>query len=248
MKKGLAGHLFRLVVFGAAVAITVGSCGRQKESEQQFAQMEKLTDEASLRQALDGEARLCAVLDAPVSGDVAEDPFGQILESALYIEYACSEYTVVERKDVDNVERNEYKWEREASKDRVAIGASLYLYEDIPIALDGCEGDKLQTNEELYYPNGDAEVIGALRYELNYLPEDANISFLAWVGDGTVQVYEAKNVAKRFYQDGEMADLSYTLQEGEIGTVIVVWLVAIVVLGVSFAVSSGPSKKKKQKQ
>lgn len=248
MRKGLAGHMFRLVVFGAAFAITAGSCGRQKESEQQFEQMEKLTDEASLRQALDGENRLCAVLDAPVSGDAAEDLFGQLSEPALYIDYACSEYTVVERKDVDNVERNEYKWECESSKDRVAVGSDLYLYGDIPISLDGCEGDKLQKSEELYYPNGDAEVVGALRYELNYLPEDANISFLAWVGNGTVQVYEAKNVAKRFYQDGEMGDLSYTLQEGETGTVIVVWLIAIVVLGVSFAVSSGPSKKKKQKQ
>lgn len=47
-----------------------------------------------------------------------------------------------------------------------------------------------------------------------YLPEDVNISFLAWDGDGTV---------------------------------IVVWLAAGVVLGVSFAVRSGPSEKK-QKQ
>ncbi|MGN0613062.1 MAG: hypothetical protein ACI4JB_04100 [Porcipelethomonas sp.] len=212
----------------------------------------RITNEAEMREALSGEKTLYAVLNASVTGSAVEDVFDILAEDYIYIMYSGEEITASIYYPEGLGAETTYSWEK-TDDIRKAISGETYLYNDIPIDLTEClveKADRLSSENQVkqlknpkayvdtstnyYYPDGMEEdpddmgkSCGLTRYDVQFLKSGTALSFMAWAGDNEITVYKSddENYAlETVVQHGEMSDLHWVFESGDVGGVILVWI------------------------
>lgn len=103
---------------------------------------------------------------------------------------------------------------------------------------------------------------GLTRFRIYFLKSGTSVSFLAWIGDNKISVYRNEAEDELYslptiVQHGDLSDLIYVMQSGEIGSVIILWIVVLLIFFVLIYTSAyaeeeeetpTPSNKSKNKK
>ena len=259
--------VFRIIVLAALVftiGVTVYSCAGGSKQENIAESLPQITNKEQLQEALVGEPQVYACLNIPITGGAAKDRFNILTDDYICIMYIGEEY--VEGSNTDDNWKY-YKWEGNGD-DSESMADSLYAFDDIPISLKGASFDNpdflddasevdlsdtknaaADTTMAYFYPYGDAEAEGNIRYRVYFVKSGIPATFLGMVGDNKISVYSADEVISENADDtestentvsdpenalqetnptvwigGDMSDLIYLAGEQDTGSVIMCWI------------------------
>lgn len=271
---------FGIIVL-AALAFTVGftiySCAEGSRQEDIAQSLPQITTKAQLEEARAGDPQVYACLNVPITGSAAKDRFHILKDDYISIMYHGEEYVETFSTDSKTGETwNYYKWEGNGD-DTTSMGSRLYAFGDVPISLDGADFDNpdvigsvseidlsaykngvLHTVPEYFYPDGDADVEGNIRYRVYLVKPGISAAFLGVAGDNKFSVYCADNedadtsgniasadgtlneTNPTIWIGGDMSDLTYLASEQDTGSVIMCW---IAFLFIAFVYMMTPEKE-----
>lgn len=259
-----------------AVIYTGYSCSIQSKIEKQAENLPQITNREEMAAALSGPKTLYAVLDAPVCDSPVDDVFDILADEYFYIQYTGEVIKASVYYPEDMGPQTSYIWEQSGDI-RESMSAETYIYDDIPIDLTGCfvtNPDSLSSSDQVklsentkafvspetayYYPDGIGEHpndmeenCGLTRYKVYFMKSGTSLSFLAWIGDNEISFNDDNNAFTNIVQHGDITDLTYMMESGEVGSVILLWLFVILIIFVLIYTSAyedeeetPPSKKK----
>lgn len=237
-----------------------------------------------MEQALNGTKTMYAVLNAPVTGGPADDAFGIPTDEYFYIQYAGEIIKSSTYYQDGLGAQTTYAWEQTNDvRESMSRDTFLYddipidLTSCIVTAPDGLSSDEqvslpentkafVNADSNYYYPEGmkgdpdDLELnCGMTRFRIFFLRSGTSLSFLAMIGDNEISVYssaleDGSYAPATVVQNGSLSDLSWVMEQGPVGDIILVWIfAAFVIISIILATAftendeeeAPPSEKKK---
>ena len=225
-------------------------------------------------------------MDSPVCGTPVDDVFDILADECIYILYSGEIIKSSVYYPEDMGPQTYYQWEpSDDIRESMSAETYLYddIPMDLtgcgvenPDALSSADQVKLPENTkafvsielDYYYPDGvgenpnDMEAnCGLTRYKVYFMRSGTSLSFIAWIGDNEISAYETypedeNRVLTTVVQHGDLSDLVYISQSGEVGSVIILCIVVIFIILVIILTSAyveekeapPPPKKEKTKK
>lgn len=240
-----------------AIIYTVYSCGKQSDIEQSADGLPQITSKAEMQEALSGPKKMYAVLNAPVSGSAAEDVFDILTDEYIYIQYIGETFSPKVYHIDGLGPQTTYEWEMDYDdRESVSGETYLYSDIPIDLTGCRVDNTDTLTSESqvkfpenskaavnimmnYYYPEGMGEKPNALeensglkRYAVYFMKSGTDISFLAWIGDNEIKFLETGENGETsgiaaVVQHGELSDLKWIMESGEVGNAIIIWIVVL---------------------
>lgn len=237
-----------------AIIYTVYSCEVQSDIEKTADELPQITSRAEMQEALSGSKKMYAVLNAPVSGSAAEDVFDILTDEYIYIQYIGETFSPKVYNMEGLGPQTTYEWEKDYDDLESISGETyLYCDIPIDITGCRIDNADTLTSESqvrfpedskaavsimmnYYYPEGMGENPNAMeensglkRYAVYLMKSGTDISFLAWIGDNEITFCKTGENSEisgfaAVVQHGELSDLKWIMESGEVGDVIIIWI------------------------
>lgn len=210
-----------------------------------------------MHEALSGPKKIYAVLNAPVSGSAAEDVFDILTDEYIYIQYIGETFSPKVYYIDGLGPQTTYEWEKDYDdRESISGETYLYSDIPIDLTDCRVDNTDTLTSESqvkfpenskaavsimmnYYYPEGMGENPNALeensglkRYAVYFMKSGTDISFLAWIGDNEIKFLETGENGEisgiaAVVQHGELSDLKWIMESGEVGNAIIIWIIVL---------------------
>ncbi len=207
-----------------------------------------------MQEALSGSKKMYAVLNAPVSGSAAEDVFDILTDEYIYIQYIGETFSPKVYHIDGLGPQTTYEWQMDYdNRESISGKTYLYSDIPIDLTGCRIDNADTLTSESqvrfpedskaavsiimnYYYPEGMGENPNAMeensglkRYAVYFMKSGTDISFLAWIGDNEItfcQTGENSEISgfAAVVQHGDLSDLKWVMESGEVGDVIIIWI------------------------
>lgn len=210
-----------------------------------------------MQEALSGPKKMYAVLNASVSGSAAEDVFDTLTDEYIYIQYIGETFSPKVYYIDGLGPQTTYEWEKDYDdRESISGETYLYSDIPIDLTDCRVDNTDTLTSESqvkfpenskaaviimmnYYYPEGMGENPNALeensglkRYAVCFMKSGTDISFLAWIGDNEIKFPETGENGEisgiaAVVQHGELSDLKWIMESGEVGNAIIIWIIVL---------------------
>jgi len=234
------------ILIAAGLIFTFIGVAKSQSDRDKYDKYQTLSSEDEVRKALEGENQKYFVINAPLTGEVCEDPKGILRDEYICLDYDSYYFTYRSRNDDSMVYDTSWDW-----GDTVSNNSSTFtVYGDIPVEMNEYKASKpiitlsqgkvkpeyidsisAENGIDYYYPGEIANFENNIRYRVSGICQNAMVAFVAEIGEGHLKLSSINDSEIPPISGlNDIRDLEF-LQDETSGTL---GLVAMVLIGIGF--------------